>query len=444
MASKLTNSQFLLNNYIAQELEANSQYGNESDFFEFFSASQILKEYDMSDEEIDHGICDASLDGGCDSIYVFADRVLLDENTEFFSQFKRGVNIELFIIQSKNTTSFDENVIMKWKTTCENLFDMEKDLSDYATRYNSKVRERFEWFRKAYISSVTKQPKISIHFVYVSKGENVHPNVVQQSDELKSLIHKLFPSSSVVVDVKFVGAEMLMELTNVQLHNEFTLLLSETPIANASSKVFVTLVNLAQYYKFITNEDGELLRHIFEANVRDYQGNVSVNKDIHESLENNSTENFWWLNNGATILASNVTQHMGKTLVISDPEIVNGLQTSTEIYSYFHNNTDRIDTEKRDILVRIIVPESEDSRDKIIFATNNQTPIQKSSLRATDPIHRQIEMYFKIKGLYYDRRKNYYKNQGKKAAQIISLPFLSQCLISVLLQVPSIVLRKKD
>jgi hypothetical protein len=46
-------------------------------------------------------------------------------------------------------------------------------------------------------------------------------------------------------------------------------------------------------------------------------------------------------------------------------------------------------------------------------------------------------MYFKTRDLFYDRRKNYYKNIGKKANQIISLPFLSQCLISVLLQNPN-------
>jgi hypothetical protein len=87
--------------------------------------------------------------------------------------------------------------------------------------------------------------------------------------------------------------------------------------------------------------------------------------------------------------------------------------------------------------VRIIVPTADESRDKIIFATNNQTAIQKSSLRATDVIHRQIEMYFKSKDLYYDRRKNHYKNNGIKPTKIISVSFLSQCLIAVLLQSPN-------
>lgn len=84
----------------------------------------------------------------------------------------------------------------------------------------------------------------------------------------------------------------------------------------------------------------------------------------------------------------------------------------------------------------MIVPASEESRDNIIFATNNQTNIPKSSLRVTDTIHLQIEMYFKSRGLYYDRRKNYYKNQKKKAADIVGVSFLAQCLISIFLRKP--------
>ena len=70
------------------------------------------------------------------------------------------------------------------------------------------------------------------------------------------------------------------------------------------------------------------------------------------------------------------------------------------------------------ILVRFIVPVSEEVRDDIIFATNNQTNIPKSSLRVTDPIHLQIEMYCKSRGLYYDRRKNYYKIRKRIAVKL--------------------------
>ena len=120
-----------------------------------------------------------------------------------------------------------------------------------------------------------------------------------------------------------------------------------------------------------------------------------------------------------------------RELQIVNPEIVNGLQTSMEIYNYFSENREALESEKRSILLRIIVPDNEESRDQIIFATKNQTNIPKATLRVTDPIHLQIEMYFKSRGLFYDRRKNYYKNQGHKPAEIVGVSFLAQCLITI-------------
>ena len=46
-------------------------------------------------------------------------------------------------------------------------------------------------------------------------------------------------------------------------------------------------------------------------------------------------------------------------------------------------------------------------------------------------------MYFKARGLFYDRRKNYYKNQGKKSSEIVSIAFLGQCLMSLFLEKPN-------
>lgn len=105
-------------------------------------------------------------------------------------------------------------------------------------------------------------------------------------------------------------------------------------------------------------------------------------------------------------------------------------------FTYFAN-PEQLESETRNVLVRVIVPESEDSRDRIILATNNQTNIPKSSLRANDPIHWQIELYLKGRGLFYDRRKNYYKNQGRKSVEIVSVSFLAQCMISLFLQKPN-------
>lgn len=310
---------------------------------------------------------------------------------------------------------------------------MDFDRQDFEGRYNNHVLSAFELFKKTYVGLITKKPKLKISIYYVSKGVDIHPNVRSQADDLTCDIKEKLPGAE--SEVLFLGAEALVKMTQERPNDVFRLNISESPLST-SGQVFIALSNLAEYYKFITDDNGKLVRHIFESNVRDYQGKTNVNNEIQNTLENPGGEEFWWLNNGVTILASEVAAPGGKELVVHNPEIVNGLQTSSEIHRFYKNNQDRIETEKRDILIRVIVPESEETRDRIIRATNSQTPIPKSSLRATDQVHRQIEDYLKPRGLYYDRRKNFYKNEGKKPKEIISVPFMSQCLISTLMQKP--------
>ena len=234
----------------------------------------------------------------------------------------------------------------------------------------------------------------------------------------------------------FITADKLMNLYNSEPDVNICVTLADQAITLGKQNEYVTLINISEYYRFITDDSGNLLKGIFESNVRDYQGNNLVNSCIAETLKVKTDEDFWWLNNGITILSDKISLITNRQLSIDNPEVVNGLQTSTEIYNYFSENKDKLNEENRNVLVRFIVPQSEEVRDDIIFATNNQTNIPKSSLRVTDPIHLQIEMYCKGRGLYYDRRKNYYKNQKKKATEIISVSFLAQCLISLFLRKP--------
>jgi hypothetical protein len=427
------NNQILLGEIIKQEMDAFEEDLSLSDFFEFYSALQVLKEYELSYDEISSGICGESHDGGADSIYLFVNGDLVKEDEDISTKYKKNVDIELILIQSKYENSFSEDPLLKISRLCRSLFDLDFDRQDYEGRYNDHVLSAFELFKKTYVGLITKKPKLKISVYYVSKGVDIHPNVRSQAEDLTGDIIEKLPGSE--SEVFFLGAEELVKMNQERPNDVFRLNISESPLST-SGQVFIALSNLAEYYKFITDDHGKLIRHIFESNVRDYQGKTNVNNEIQNTLENPGVEEFWWLNNGVTILASEVAAPGGKELVVHNPEIVNGLQTSSEIHRFYKNNQDRIEAEKRDILIRVIVPESEETRDRIIRATNSQTPIPKSSLRATDQVHRQIEDFLKPRGLYYDRRKNFYKNEGKKPKEIISVPFMSQCLISTLMQKP--------
>lgn len=435
MAKNLTNNQLLLRDcIIKQEFEENGLYDSLNAYFEHFSATQVLKNYDLSDEEIADGIIGGSLDGGCDAMYIFLNNDLLTQDQIDTLSAPKGSTLTLAIIQAKNETGFGENAIMKWKTVSSNLLSMSSDVSNYEDRYSEQVRDSFMLFRDALTKLIRSQVKISIQYYYVTLADERHPNVDSQASELIETVRQMYPSAK--VDVSFVGADKLMELYNADTELSVDLEFAENPIARGKNTEYISLVNLATYYRFITDENNRLRSSFFEANVRDYQGKNSVNSSIAESLSNTNEGDFWWLNNGITILAEKVNPVTNRELIIVNPEVVNGLQTSTEIYNYFCDNNALLESEKRNVLVRVIVPSSEEARDNIIFATNNQTNIPKSSLRVTDTIHLQIEMYMKSRGLYYDRRKNYYKNQKKKASDIIGVSFLAQCLISIFLRKP--------
>ena len=427
------NAQILLENLIEQEFQNNDNYSSISDYFEFFSASQILKNQGLSDDEVDNGIVGKGLDGGCDSIYLFLNNLLITPDVIDHISAPKDSILEMIIIQSKKTTSFGEAAVMKWKTISENLLDLSKTITDFMERYNADVLEAFTTFRDTYARLITSRVKLKFRFYYATLASELHPNVIQQAEELKDTIKGLFPNA--VVEVTFVDSDALFDMYNAVIENRVNLRFADIPIS-PNQKNYVALVDLKSYFNFIVNDEGDVRKSFFDSNVRDYQGKNNVNNSISETLHRIDNNDFWWLNNGVTVLASEATLVNNRELQIVNPEIVNGLQTSMEIYNYFSQNREALESEKRSVLLRIIVPDNEESRDQIIFATNNQTNIPKATLRVTDPIHLQIEMYFKSRGLFYDRRKNYYKNQGRKPAEIVGVSFLAQCLITIFLKKP--------
>lgn len=420
------NDLIMLNRFLDQSKRTYAAGFTDSEVFEIFSAEQILKPYDLSQDEIQEGITDGAHDGAIDSAYLFYSNTLVSER---LPKARPNAEIRLVVIQSKTSEGFSEGAIEKLMASAEDLFDL-AEKEDLEKVYNEGVREIFAQFRKLYKREATNFPKLIVEYYYVSKGDEVHKNVRRKAEKLKALVTRLLPDAT--VEFEFVDAARLVELFRAQQPNAVVLNLADRPLENKNA--FLVLVKLKDFYNFITDGKGNLHTPMFDANVRDFAGETEVNAEIKASLENPSGEDFWWLNNGVTILAQKCVPNGQLKLTIKEPQIVNGLQTSNVIHQHFSGAKAAAD--RRHLLVRIITPRSEESRDKIIKATNSQTPIAAASLRATEKIHRDIEDHFAAKGLFYDRRKNYYRNQKKPASKIVSIPTLAQSIMAVYLQQP--------
>ena len=64
-ADSLSNNQILLRECIKQEYEDSTGYSDIGSFFEHFAISELLKDYAISDDEIDNGNVGGGNDGGC-------------------------------------------------------------------------------------------------------------------------------------------------------------------------------------------------------------------------------------------------------------------------------------------------------------------------------------------------------------------------------------------
>lgn len=426
---KKTNDQIILEQIIKERCEESQNGLSIPEYFEIYAASEILKNQDLSYDDIDYGIVGSGGDGGIDSIYTFINGELLKEDTPINTSQKKNT-IDLYVIQSKTSAAFKEDAVVKFRESAEDLFNLANNPDDFSVRYNKDLRENVSLFRKAYSQLARTFPRLSIKYFYVTQGSEVHANVEGKVGKLKDCISNLFSGSE--FNFEFIGATRLLELTRDIPSSSRILEVSESPIGTTGGS-YICLVGLKSYYNFISDA-GALARSLFESNVRDYQGSVIVNTGIRQTLQNVASEDFWYLNNGVTIITPKAIL-AGKQLTIEDPQIVNGLQTSHEIYQHF-SEQDLATQDTRGVLVRIICERDDAARDRIIRATNSQTAIPPASLRSSDEIHRNIEDFLKANGFYYDRKKNYYKNKGMPISQIVSIPYIAQAMMAMILLKP--------
>lgn len=402
-----------------------------SEIFELFSVEQILKDNNLSLNEIEDGIVDGSLDGGIDSFYLFSDGEIV-EVLEDMENVRRNVKIDVWVIQSKTTLSFEANAIDKLIVTIDQIFNF-SNLDSLTNQLNERLLSKARLFKEVYRKTASKFPEINIKYCYATRGSttNIHSSVKIKEDLLLQKTKELFRTAKANIEFKYFGVNELLDLNRKEKSYTLTLKLNENPIV--AKEGYLALVKLTDYFNFITDENYDLRRYIFDLNVRDYQGAVEVNKDIQNSLENEKNINFWVLNNGVTIIADRGSA-VAKDLTLENVQIVNGLQSSTSIYNYFKKFG--LENENRSILAKIVIKDEQEVIDKVIKASNFQTPIAISSLKATDLFQREIEDYFKKNDLFYDRRKGFYKNTGKAPDKIVSIPFLAQAIISIIHREP--------
>lgn len=423
------NDTILLDGIIDDRVASNLPSNKRDEAFEYFAFQQILRDYDLSHDEIMAGAVDGRDDGGIDGIFLLVNGNLLVDPASFFWP-RQNSQLSVVVITCKHHDTFRQAPLDNLVATISELFDLSIDSSDLQGAYSQTLIRVRETLAIAYRRLSPRMDRFTVEFVYASRGDSqkVGDSIVARANQAATKVKELFGNAE--SDFQFFGAAEL-----VTSHRKTRMRTHDLPFVESltMNNQYAVLCNLAEYARFISDEHGHLRRYMFDSNIRAFMGLNRVNEDIKDTLASVSTPEFWWLNNGITILADSASV-IGKAIQVSEPQIVNGLQTSESIFRHFSGGGS--DPQNRCVLVKVLVTSDAVTRDAVIRSTNNQTNIELASLHATDKVQRDIEEYLRRDGLFYERRKNYYVEQGLHPRDVLTPMYLAGGFVSLVLKSP--------
>ena len=225
--------------------------------FERYSIEQVLKDDDLSDEELEYGMLGGSDDGGVDGFFFFVNRTLMIDESELPDP---AISVDIKVIQAKNKNGFSEEAIEKLASFARDLLDYTKP-PDSFNYYNSSVQEAIKNFRDKYTEILGSQHTLNMSFYYVTKADQP-PNakVDRRADGLRQIVKKQL--SAAQTSVIFWGCSELLSAARTTPKTKLTLDFSKQWSTDDGS--VVCLVNLKSYSRFLSDDHGSIRRSLLE------------------------------------------------------------------------------------------------------------------------------------------------------------------------------------
>lgn len=349
---------------------------------------------------------------------------------------KRKFDAQIIFVQAKTSPSFDSGEMLKTGLGVKDIF-----ASDSLDRANERIIKT-----KAIIDAVFEKsaqfkanPVCKVYYVTTGKW-NDDPNLTRVVDECEQQLRSLNIFSQ--VDYLPIDASRIIsiykEIKNA-ISREIVIskIISFPPNINGVEQAYLGLIQIGEYLKLITDENGDIIQGLFYDNVRSYLGENPVNSEIKSTLENKEKYiQFPILNNGVTIVTKNLNPS-GDKYLLTDYQIVNGCQTSHVLY-YSR------DVVGADMVVPVKIIHTEDPNliADIIRSTNRQTQVLDEAFESLKAFHKSLQDYYNSirenDRIYYERRSHEYdyKASDVQKSNIISLPIQLKAFICMFLGEP--------
>lgn len=347
---------------------------------------------------------------GLDSIafIVNGNLVFSKEDIEKYAISKR-LDVEILFFQTKTESGIDAGAFLRFtkavKIFC-NGFEQLKGTKNEALLNAKEIYDSIFLYDN-YKLSANNSPRFILYFVYAGTQIDVDFISALCQSEAKSI-------KAEVQDIKEVSIHILGRNEIISEYEEFCnrvkaqIYLKDCVSLdkiNGVKSAYIGCLSGKEYLNLITDANGLLRRRIFFENVRDYQGyDNSVNKEIRETIRANKNDQFVLLNNGVTIISKDIISLGSNQYEINNFQIVNGCQTSNEIYN------EREKAQSIMVPIKLIATEDPDFISMVIRSTNRQSPVPDEAFITLEKYHKQLQLLFEQYSnemplkIFYERR----------------------------------------
>ncbi len=382
-----------------------------------------------------------SNDMGIDGIAIKVNGLFVTsiKDVDNIIELHKRINVEFIFVQSKYKESIDSGEYGKFT---DGIIDFLGE--DHYEPHNEKIDEllrvKDHIFSDDVILRWEKNPSIRIYYVIFGQWRD-NPHVLAKTKKLYSDISDLKTYAEVIVT--HIDSGVLRKICEENEHTFSTIMnVIDSFELNEVSGVknsLIVLCNSLELVKMITTDEGIIRKSLFTDNVRDYQGNTSINNEILDTLSNNPS-NFSLLNNGITIVCTSIVPSNRKVTLVN-PQIVNGCQTC---HVLFEAQKQGINLISATIIAKIIATDKDELTNSIVKGTNSQNIVYNEAFEITREFHKNLEEFFVViqegKSLdliYYERRSRQYMHDTSiRPTQVAGLKTLIQSFASIFLRSP--------
>jgi hypothetical protein len=265
---------------------------------------RIEERFDI--EEVNIGI-DSTI--GLDGFAIILNKRVINNDDELNDILRThsDISAEIIFIQTKTSRNFETKEIGNFGWAIADFISEKPKI-----KWSASAKEKIDLFNTliSYTSKLRSKP--TCYLFYVTLGtktddQNIDAKIIDVKKDIESenlfskIIFELYGANEIQSQYKKIGQALRKSF-------EFTHKVM-LPVIDKVKESYLGILKASVIIDLMTNEEGELLPNVFYDNVRDYQGDNNVNKEIAETINSKYKDAFLILNNGITI----VTEEMKTT-----------------------------------------------------------------------------------------------------------------------------------